>query len=217
MFRFFLLFLCFFLTPCGKLHAHDLLLRETLNRYAAMETMQTSFTLEITNELFSSAPLERYRGLLYYQKPASIRFELTEPRDKKELTINSETVAWSVDYAEEAAFKLPSGFIWGSFLRVLTGQLHLLEEFSLVKRESDGALEKFEMARTSQGTDDEVMECIYWINPADKLIKKVQTISFERVKRVVIFDDPALDRELDQKLFYFSPPRGTEVFDRTRE
>jgi len=220
MIRFFSLFLCLLFLPHGEALASDPLWEAVCTQYAQMRSMQAALSMEITYT--SSRSVQHHRGLIYYKKPSWIRYEQTGPQDEKELTVVNENAAWHVIYEEEAAIKF-SPDVAGSFLEAIIVQpLINRSNWVTFAREEDGSLVKFLMAFPAKG-EDTVVECIYWVDPADTLIKKIQTTGYKAtipptdVRRSIVFNTVTLDHELDPKLFTFSPPRGMEVLDQTRE
>jgi len=188
------------------------LVQEVQRAYKAMDAFQAGFTQKLSHR--ESNSFEVHDGDLLFKKPLFVRWETARP--EAELLIINNKEIWHYLPDEKLAYRYAPEFAETShtFIRVLTGQARLDQDFSVEdagKEEGLLHLRLYPKAPTQQ-----MVEAGIWIDPASHLIKKAIALDFFGNSNEVAFTKLNTKVKLEEKSFGFTPPKGVVVEDRRK-
>jgi outer membrane lipoprotein carrier protein len=188
------------------------LVKEVQRVYGAMDAFQAAFTQTLSHQ--ESNSFEVHDGELRFKKPLFVRWETARPQAELFL-INSKEI-WHYLPDEKLAWRYAPEFPQDShmFIRVLTGQARLDQDFSVEEAGSEDGLLRLRLYPLEPSR--QMVEVGLWIDPASYLIKKALILDFFGNSNEVAFTKLSARLKLDEKSFDFTPPRGVTVEDRRK-
>lgn len=182
------------------------------NHYRNARTMQASFEQVLRHK--ESGAVEDRSGTFYFKAPARIRW-VTEKPSPELLVVNPDAV-WNYFEDEEVAYKYPASLVHETktALRFITGQANIEEEFYVETAETKDGLTPLHLFAKEPTTD--LTEATLWVAP-DYSVRRILTVDFYGNENEIRFSDIQFDAPMQDAFFNFTPPKGVEVEDRTKD
>ena len=182
-------------------------------RYAAISGMKAEFTQLLEHQ--ESRNREERTGVLSFSKPLLFRWETSAPIP--ELLVLTPDAIWNVFPDEDMAYKYPSDISeeMGSIVRVVAGQSNLDKDFYIENKGTKGGIATLILDPINPTVSMTSAELLVAAKTGE--IKQVTIIDFYNNRNRITFTSQILDPKLDAELFTFTPPKGMQVEDRTKE
>jgi outer membrane lipoprotein carrier protein len=182
-------------------------------RYAAISSMSLDFTQTLRHK--ESGAVEKRSGVLLFKKPLLVRWETKEPAP--ELLLVGKDSIWQVFPAEELATKYAPSMALDSrsIIRVVTGQARLDQDFIVEEEGREGGLVRLRLY--PKEPTQSLVEALLWVDADASLINKVLVYDFYGNENEIAFTKLRIDVALKDSLFTYTPPKGYEVEDRTKD
>lgn len=179
--------------------------------YAAVDTMRTEFTQELTHK--ESGSREKRSGVLLFKKPLLVRWETQKP--SPELLVVGKKAIWNVFPDEELAYKYSLAIAEdsGGIIKVVTGQARLDQDYDLEDEGRDGDLVTVRLY--PRQPSQSLVEAALWIDPATWLIKKIRVFDFYGNENEITFTRQETGASVKDERFDYAPPGDFLVEDRT--
>ena len=183
----------------------DNLLKSVEARYNKTKTLQVLFKEDYT-------PMGKTRrsesGLLMLRKPGKMRWDYSDPKGK--LFISDGKFLWLYTPSENKAekMKFQESDDMRAPLAFLLGKLDFDKEFRNLQARPEG-----DSMRISgePKTDNLPYSAVEFLVAQDSRIREVKVTRFDKSVLVFTFDQERMNPPLDNKLFQFQPPKGTQV------
>ena len=181
------------------------------DRYKSITSMQASFTQTLIHK--ESGGKENRSGVMTFQKPFLLRWEVTQPAP--ELLIVTDKEIWNEFSDEEIVYKYPLSMAEDSsgILQVITGQARLDKDFIIDRESREGNLVKLE-AFPNEPTQS-LTEVRLWVDQASGLLRRVVVIDFFGNENDITFADLKTNVKIAGTPFTYAPPKGMQVEDRS--
>lgn len=180
-------------------------------RYRTAKSMQATFTQVLRHK--ESGGEEHRSGNMFFKAPDRIRWVTQKP--SPELLVVNPEVVWNYFEDEEVAYKYPASLVHETktALRFITGQTNLEDDFYVEKGEAVDGLTQLHLFAKQPTTD--MTEATLWVG-ADHAVRRVLTVDFYGNENEIAFSDIQFDTPMKDELFFFTPPKGVDVEDRTK-
>lgn len=180
-------------------------------RYQATKTMTSAFSQILRHK--ESGAVEHRSGMFYFKAPKLIRWVTENP--SPELLVVNETAVWNYFKDEEVVYKYPASLVHETktALRFITGQANLDEEFYVEPGKKESGLTALHLFAKEPTTD--LTEATLWI-ASDYSVQRILTVDFYGNENEIIFSNMQFDTPLEASFFDFTPPKGVDVEDRTK-
>lgn len=176
-----------------------------------------SFEAGFQQSLFhkESGSKETRKGNLVFQKPLSVRWHTAKPHE--ELIVISDKEIWDYIPDEEVAYRYAPSAVKDSrgLIQVLTGQVSLAKDFDVKNAGAEKGLTK--LALYPKDPTPQLVEGMIWVDPANGYIKRAKIIDFYGNSNEVTLTSFTPKKAADAKQFRFTPPKGVEIEDRTKD
>ncbi len=182
-------------------------------KYDDIPSMQAEFTQVLLHK--ESGAKETRTGTLLFKKPLLVRWENKAP--SPELLIVTKSEIWNAFPEEEVAYKYPLSLVEDSrsIIRVVTGQARLDQDFTIEDEGMEGGLAKLRLY--PKEPVQALVEAIFWVDPESGLIRKFRLYDFYGNENEITFTNQKIGVSLSDSSFTYTPPKGTQVEDRTKE
>jgi outer membrane lipoprotein carrier protein len=156
----------------------------------------------------SQGQSRRLEGVLYLQRPGKFRWDYTEP--KGQIVLADGKTVWLVEEDLKQAYQKPqSDALRGTPALLLTEQLKLEDHFEIADLGPSQDLEWVELVPR----DPESQFTRILLAFKDSELRRMELADkFAQVTRFG-FSDIKRNPRLDPKLFVYTPPRGTQLFE----
>lgn len=183
------------------------------SRYAQTPAFDASFRQTLTHR--ESGAEEKREGRLRFQKPLKISW-ITKPPHEETLIVTDSSV-WDYFPDEKIAYKYAPEIVRDSrgLIQVLTGQAALNRDFEVKYEGRENGLVKlllYPNEPTAQLTEARI-----WAEPDSGFIRRVRVIDFYGNSNDVALGEINPRDSIPPSAFKFSPPKGVETEDRTRD
>ena len=183
------------------------------NKYEGIASMKAEFTQILVHK--ESGSRESRSGTLLFKKPLLVRWESKKPTP--ELLLVTAKEIWNVFPDEEVAYKYPLSLAQDSrsIVRVITGQARLDQDFQIEDEGREGNLIKLRLF--PKEPVQALVEAIFWVDPSSSLIKKLRIYDFYGNENEIRFTSQDIGAAVRDASFSFTPPKGMDVEDRTKD
>ena len=180
------------------------------NSYGKAETISGKFTQTLTHK--DSGSIEKRAGEFFIQRPELVRWVTKTPFE--ELLIVNNDAVWNYLVDEEIIYKYPPDLAKENqnSLRFLLGDKDVETDFYIEDGNGAGHYLLFPKDPTTNLVEAEI-----WIDTANYVIRRITIIDFYGNSNDITFTDVVFDKNLDQSLFKFIPPKGITVEDNTKQ
>jgi len=177
----------------------------------------SSFTATFSQELLNAASGERQQrtGIIAFRQPGLVRWETKTP--EPELLVVGETEVWNHFPAEQAAYRYTVAQVLSSktALKFISGKANLRDDFYVTSLGREDGMDKLELV--PKEAEPELVQAYLWLSTEFSLLQKVQIIDFFGNENTVTLSGIVMNPDLADSLFRFVPPKGTDVYDNTKE
>lgn len=181
--------------------------------YAEMTSMRCEFEQTLVHR--ESGSKTTRPGVLQFKKPLLVHWEVTG-KDHEILVVTKSDV-WNYLPDEEVAYRYNLDVIddSNSFLKVVTGQANLREDFEIASEgpAKAGGVNLIEYHLYPFNPTQQLTEAYLWLEPGTGVIKRVRIYDFFGNENDITFKTNDLKANLADKLFAFSPLQGVDVED----
>jgi outer membrane lipoprotein carrier protein len=183
----------------------DALLKNVESHYNPIKTLQVLFREEYT-KAHEAKRIET--GLLMLRKPGRMRWDYSEPKGK--LFISDGKELWIYNAAQKRAenTKIRESEDMRAPLAFLLGKLNFQKEFQNIQSKPEGNATRITADPRSDNLPYSKAE--FLVTDAGVIIE-VRVTSFDNSVLRFTFEQEKVNPPLDNKLFQFAPPPGTEV------
>ncbi len=171
-----------------------------------VESLQANFEQSVFDT--SQGQARRLQGIFYLQRPGKFRWDYTEP--KGQLVLADGSTVWLVeDDLKQAYHKAQSQALRGTPALLLAEQLRLEDHFEVVELGDSQAMEWVELIPRDPESQFVRVLLAFAGNELRRMelsdkFGQVTRFSFSEIKR---------NPRLDAKLFQYTPPPGTQLFE----
>jgi len=173
---------------------------------SGVESLQARFDQSVFDT--SQGQTRRLEGIFYLQRPGKFRWDYTEP--KGQIVLADGKTVWLVEEDLKQAYQKPqSDALRGTPALLLTEQLKLEDHFEIADLGPSQDLEWVELVPR----DPESQFTRILLAFKDNELRRMELADkFAQVTRFG-FSDIKRNPRLDSKLFVYTPPRGTQLFE----
>jgi len=173
---------------------------------SGVESLQARFDQSVFDT--SQGQTRRLEGIFYLQRPGKFRWDYTEP--KGQIVLADGKTVWLVEEDLKQAYQKPqSDALRGTPALLLTEQLKLEDHFEIADLGPSQDLEWVELVPR----DPESQFTRILLAFKDNELRRMELADkFAQVTRFG-FSDINRNPRLDPKLFVYTPPRGTQLFE----
>ena len=173
---------------------------------SGVESLQARFDQSVFDT--SQGQTRRLEGIFYLQRPGKFRWDYTEP--KGQIVLADGKTVWLVEEDLKQAYQKPqSDALRGTPALLLTEQLKLEDHFEIADLGPSQDLEWVELVPR----DPESQFTRILLAFKDSELRRMELADkFAQVTRFG-FSDIKRNPRLDSKLFVYTPPRGTQLFE----
>jgi outer membrane lipoprotein carrier protein len=173
---------------------------------SGVESLQARFDQSVFDT--SQGQTRRLEGVFYLQRPGKFRWDYTEP--KGQIVLADGKTVWLVEEDLKQAYQKPqSDALRGTPALLLTEQLKLEDHFEIADLGPSQDLEWVELVPR----DPESQFTRILLAFKDSELRRMELADkFAQVTRFG-FSDIKRNPRLDPKLFVYTPPRGTQLFE----
>ena len=173
---------------------------------SGVESLQARFDQSVFDT--SQGQTRRLEGIFYLQRPGKFRWDYTEP--KGQIVLADGKTVWLVEEDLKQAYQKPqSDALRGTPALLLTEQLKLEDHFEIADLGPSQDLEWVELVPR----DPESQFTRILLAFKDNELRRMELADkFAQVTRFG-FSDIKRNPRLDPKLFVYTPPRGTQLFE----
>jgi len=173
---------------------------------SGVESLQARFDQSVFDT--SQGQTRRLEGVFYLQRPGKFRWDYTEP--KGQIVLADGKTVWLVEEDLKQAYQKPqSDALRGTPALLLTEQLKLEDHFDIADLGPSQDLEWVELVPR----DPESQFTRILLAFKDNELRRMELADkFAQVTRFG-FSDIKRNPRLDPKLFVYTPPRGTQLFE----
>lgn len=201
-------------------HAADGSTDPLIARVQAAYEKQTAFRAAFTQNLYnvSTGQTSTRTGTLVFKQPRFVRWETKSP--EKELFIVGQDAVWHYVPEEESVYKYPVSQVLSSktMLRFLSGQSRLVEDFVEIEiQDKGGNGQPAKLLLIPREPETTMVEATLWADPDTGRVAKLAIVDFYGNENTLELKDLESNPDLSDDLFTFTPPKGTEIFDNTRD
>ncbi len=183
-------------------------------RYNTIKSIEADFEQETTLPALNQRRLAE--GRVYFKKPGCMRWDYLRP-DKQEMVTDGKTL-WIYVAAEKRAYRCDAQTYLQSQLTMdfFLGRGDFKKDFVIVMApESKNARGKFYiLTLLPRSTHPQVREIKLWIKKDTFLIDNILSKDHFSNTTLLYLKRQRINEPLDDHIFAFSPPKGTEVIDR---
>jgi outer membrane lipoprotein carrier protein len=176
-------------------------------RYNQAKTLQVLFKEDYTPP---GRPRRTDSGILMLRKPLRMRWDYSQPKGK--LFIGDGKNLWIYTPADNRAEKMSmkESEDMRAPLAFLLGKLNFQKEFQNLKAVPEGSDTRI----TAEPKGDSLpYSQVEFVVTAEYHIREVKVTGFDKSIIDFTFDQERMDPKLDDKLFHFQPPKGTEIVE----
>ena len=173
---------------------------------SGVESLQARFDQSVFDT--SQGQTRRLEGIFYLQRPGKFRWDYTEP--KGQIVLADGKTVWLVEEDLKQAYQKPqSDALRGTPALLLTEQLKLEDHFEIADLGPSQDLEWVELVPR----DPESQFTRILLAFKDNELRRMELADkFAQVTRFG-FSDIKRNPRLDSKLYVYTPPRGTQLFE----
>ena len=173
---------------------------------SGVESLQARFDQSVFDT--SQGQTRQLEGVFYLQRPGKFRWDYTEP--KGQIVLADGKTVWLVEEDLKQAYQKPqSDALRGTPALLLTEQLKLEDHFQIADLGPSQDLEWVELVPR----DPESQFTRILLAFKDNELRRMELADkFAQVTRFG-FSDIKRNPRLDPKLFVYTPPRGTQLFE----
>lgn len=183
-------------------------------RYNTIKSIEADFEQETTLPSLNQRRLAE--GRVYFKKPGCMRWDYLRP-DKQEMVTDGKTL-WIYMAAEKRAYRCDAQAYLQSQLTMdfFLGRGDFKKDFVIVTApESKKARGKFYiLTLLPRYTHPQVSELKLWVKKDTFLIDSILSKDHFSNTTLLHLKGQCINKPLDDSIFAFVPPRGTEVIDR---
>jgi len=181
-------------------------------RYDSLNAFQTDFQQELTNA--ASGSVEKRSGKIWF-KQSLVRWETQKP--EKELLVVGKSAVWNYFEADNVAMKYRTSQVFNSktMIRFLSGKANLKEDFKIEEQGTENGLVKLRLV--PKEPEPTMVLAYIWVDAKTSLLGRVRIVDFFGNGNQVSLTNLSVDKRADAKLFEFTPPKGAQVKDNTKQ
>jgi outer membrane lipoprotein carrier protein len=210
-FRFCILILTVLLS-IGSIASADELTTEIQKTYDSIKTFKADFSQTLTNA--ASKESEVRSGKITFKQPSLLHWESITP--EKELLIVGESIVWDYFPDEKLALKYRTKQLFNSktMIKFISGKAKLEEDFVVENQGEEGGLIKLKLMPFEPETG--LVLAYVWVDPDKKMLTKILVVDFYGNGNEVLLSNIEIDPEVADSLYEFTPPKGVDVEDNTK-
>jgi len=182
-------------------------------KYKDISSMRADYTQTLVHK--ESGSREQRTGVLSFTKPLLVRMETKKP--SPEILLVAKDVIWNAFPEEEIAYKYSLKLAQDSrsIVQVITGQASLDKDFYLEDKGVEGNLAVLDLF--PKEPTQAMVEVRLWIDTKTDLIKKLRVYDFYGNENEMNFTKQDVNAKIPASQFSYSPPKGFDVEDRSRD
>lgn len=211
----FVLFCCFFLLPMWNVHTAEPFPQLTALQKKSVQ--YTSFSATFTQQLFNAEAKETEdkTGTLFFKKPMQIVWQVQTPMQEKIVVL--EDTIWHYIPEDSIAFKYPIDMLSDivPFLQIVTGQIDISTVFSPTVQEKTNTTITY-LLKPRQDHPI-ILNVLITINTVTNELTSIKITDYYHNTNSVTFTKFTPNPELEQTIFSFTPPDGTNIIDNSYE
>ncbi|MDR1855606.1 MAG: outer membrane lipoprotein chaperone LolA [Desulfovibrio sp.] len=202
----------FLAVPVASPGASDIAARMQ-RTYSETSTFTADFEQTLTHR--ESGAVEKRQGSLQFRKPMLVRWETVKPA-RELLTVTPKEV-WNYLPDEEVAYRYPLSVVQDSrsIIQVLTGQAALTKDFDVKEKGSEAGTTTLLLYPKEPST--QLVEARLTIETSTGFIQRAVLADFYGNLNDVRFTRLVPNASLPASAFTFTPPKGVEVEDRSKD
>lgn len=181
-------------------------------RYESLHSFHTDFQQELTNA--ASGSVEKRSGKIWF-KQSLVRWETHKP--EKELLVVGQTAVWNYFEADKLAIKYRPSQVFNSktMIRFLSGKANLKEDFKVEGQGTENGMVKLRLI--PKEPEPTMVLAYIWVNPKTNMLGRVLIVDFYGNGNMVSMQNLQLNTRAESKLFEFTPPKGIQVKDNSKQ
>jgi len=188
----------------------DQVIEKLQENYGKIDTYQAEFKQQLSSTVQGKV-ISKGSGTVFYKKPGKMLWRYTAPEDHIFLT-DGNTI-WDYSPVDKEAYVLPvSDRVYKSFLLGL-GDIRKDFEVSFHsgrKKNKDGQYQ-LDLVPRSQVERETLGTITLYVDPESFMVKSTEMVDAFGNRNVMRFSDMELNVPLDDSVFKFEPPPGTQV------
>ncbi|SDL21864.1 outer membrane lipoprotein carrier protein [Maridesulfovibrio ferrireducens] len=210
-FRFCILILTVLLS-IGSIASADELTTEIQKTYDSIKTFKADFSQTLTNA--ASKESEVRSGKITFKQPSLLHWESITP--EKELLIVGESIVWDYFPDEKLALKYRTKQLFNSktMIKFISGKAKLEEDFIVENQGEEEGLIKLKLMPFEPETG--LVLAYVWVDPDKKMLTKILVVDFYGNGNEVLLRNIEIDPAVADSLYEFTPPKGVDVEDNTK-
>ncbi len=182
-------------------------------QYESLHSFQADIEQTLTNA--ASGDKRVRHGNIAFRAPGMVRWETTSP--EPELIVAGDGPVWDYFADEQTAYKYPRQQILGgkTMLRFLSGQARLDEDFYVTVHREGASLVRLELV--PKEPEANLVQAEAWVTDEMAMLTRVKLVDFFGNVNDVRLENLLLNPDLPDSLFTFTPPKGAEILDNTKQ
>lgn len=207
---------CFFILALllliGSVASADELTTEIQKTYDSLTSFKADFNQTLTNA--ASKERDVRFGTITFKQPSLLYWESVKP--EKELLIVGNSVVWDYYPDDKLALKYRTKQLFNSktMIKFISGKAKLEEDFVVENQGDDGGLTKLKLMPREPETG--LVLAYVWVDPVKKMLTKILVVDFYGNGNEVQLSNIQIDPEVADSLYEFTPPKGVDVEDNTK-
>ncbi|SME94786.1 outer membrane lipoprotein chaperone LolA [Desulfovibrio gilichinskyi] len=208
----FSIFILVLLLSIGSVAFADELTTEIQKSYDSITTFKADFSQTLTNA--ASKEREVRTGKITFKQPSLLHWESIKP--EKELLIVGESIVWDYFPDDKLALKYRTKQLFNSktMIKFISGKAKLEEDFVVENQGDDGGLTKLKLMPREPETG--LVLAYVWVDQVKKMLTKILVVDFYGNGNEVTLSNIQIDPEVPDSLYEFTPPKGVDVEDNTK-
>lgn len=181
--------------------------------YSQIHALEGTFTQTLLHRESASTTVRK--GHLFFEKPLLVRWEVQG--SSPELLVIGADALWNYFPDEELAYRYPLEMVNDSrsIIQIITGQSKLTEDFYVVEQGVENNTIKLQLY--PKEPVPHFTEATLWIDAQTNHIVRCMIYDFYGNENNIQFDNLLVNPTIAPDLFVFTPPKGTDVEDRTQQ
>jgi len=182
---------------------------ETVRNLSA-DFVQTSFLASLGPAREGEDAADSSRGEVVFAKPGRMRWHYREPAESLVVSDGEDLWTYDPDLGEAQHLPVGRGYLSGAAIQFLMGEGELLETFRVRAPACEGRRVRLELVPREAASYERLL--LQVDRDSGQVLSTQVTDLFGNITRVT-FSDIRTNRNVDDELFRFDPPEGTEVIE----
>jgi outer membrane lipoprotein carrier protein len=191
------------------------LVKKIQTTYDGLKAFETKFKQNLKN--VGAGDSEERVGTIHFKKPKLIRWETVSP--SKELLVVGAKEVWDYFEEDKIAYKYTVESILNSktMLKFISGQARLDEDFTVTRDKAESAKGVVKLNLAPKDPEPQLVSAAVWVDPNSGLFQRILLQDFYGNQNELRFEETKVNPALADALFTYTPGKGVEIFDNTKE